>query len=207
MAVRCWGCGRLSRNQSVCEWCHEAIPAEGLRRASVAGAGSEEASPVATVSTEQRTSATGVAVEEISRDEAAVAAADVPEEDRAEDAEETADPEAIVLATETRVDQQTRAILLLILLQFGLTLYLGGLSWWSITGVLWLVVGYGVREQYSWALALPLVLFTLDVALLLFGIGPRERAGFYAPASLDFLLILLRLGIWALIWRLRDELA
>jgi hypothetical protein len=105
------------------------------------------------------------------------------------------------------MDRQTRVILALILLQLGLTLYLGGLSWWSITGALWLVVAYGVIKRLDWVLALPLVLFTLDVALLLFGVGPRERAGFYAPASLDFLLILGRLGIWGLIWQMRDELA
>ena len=68
-------------------------------------------------------------------------------------------------------------------------------------------VGYGVKERLSWALALPLVLFTLDVTTLLFGVGPRERAGFYDPVPMDFLLYLLRLVIWALIWPLRDELA
>ena len=66
--------------------------------------------------------------------------------------------------------------------------------------------GYGVIERLSWSLALPLVLFTLDVALLLFGIGPRERAGFLSLAPFDFFLYLLRLVIWALIWRLQDQL-
>jgi len=96
----------------------------------------------------------------------------------------------------------------LILIQLGLTLYLGQLSsWWSLTGVLWLLVIYGVKERLSWALALPLVLFTLDIAMLLFGVGPRERAGFYSLAPMDFFLLLFRLVIWGLIWRLRDELA
>jgi len=35
---------------------------------------------------------------------------------------------------------------------------------------------------------------------------PEMRAGFYAPAPMDFLLYLFRLVIWGLIWRLRDEL-
>jgi hypothetical protein len=117
--------------------------------------------------------------------------------------------DAIAGAEETagRWDGATRLIAGLILFQFVLTLYLGQLSsWWSLTGVLWLLVIYGVRERLSWSLALPLVLFTLDVAMLLFGVGPRERAGFYSPAPMDFLLLLLRLIIWGLIWRLRDEL-
>jgi hypothetical protein len=104
-------------------------------------------------------------------------------------------------------ENATKLMWALILLQLGLTLYLGRLSsWWSITGFLWLAVGYGVQARLAWALALPLVLFTLDVAMLLFGVGPRERAGFYSPAPMDFVLLLLRLGTWGLIWCLRDEL-
>ena len=116
--------------------------------------------------------------------------------------------EVMVEEADRQRDNATMVIWALILLQLGLTLYLGQLSsWWSITGVLWLLVGYGVKERLSWALALPLVLFTLDIAMLLFGVGPRERAGFYSPAPMDFFLLLLRLVIWGLIWRLRDDLA
>jgi len=206
MAVRCWGCGRLTRNEVVCEWCREAIPAEARRRPPMAGSEGDETGSLAYAVAEPRAAAPGVTVDEVSREEAAVAAAAVPEEDRVEDEEADPEPESILMEAEAGMDRQTQVILLLILLQFGLTMYLGGLSWWSITGLLWLAVAYGVKEQYSWALAMPLVLFSLDVALLQFGIGPRERAG-YVPASMDFVLILLRLGIWALIWRLRDELA
>jgi hypothetical protein len=126
---------------------------------------------------------------------------------RQRDGAESAAPEELAAPPEWYWDPDTRVILLLILLQFGLTLYLGRLSsWWSLTGLLWLVAGYGVIERLAWSLALPLVLFTLDMALLLFGVGPRERAGFFSLAPLDFFLYLLRLVIWALIWRLQDQL-
>jgi hypothetical protein len=120
---------------------------------------------------------------------------------------ESAAPEELAEPAPWYWDPDTRVILLLILVQFGLTLYLGRLSsWWSLTGCLWLVVAYGVVERLSWSLALPLVLVTLDVSLLLFGIGPRERAGFFSLAPLDCFLYLLRLVIWALIFGLRDEM-
>jgi len=153
------------------------------------------------------------AVDEISRSEAAGAiagarrdAADEEPPGAAENDGSTA--EASVEEAERQRDNATMVIGVLILIQLGLTLYLGQLSsWWSLTGVLWLLVAYGVKERLSWALALPLVLFTLDIAMLLFGVGPRERAGFYSLAPMDFFLLLFRLVIWGLIWRLRDELA
>jgi hypothetical protein len=43
--------------------------------------------------------------------------------------------------------------------------------------------------------------------LLLFGVGPRERAGFPDLGPLDFFLYVLRMGIWVMIWRLKEELA
>jgi hypothetical protein len=147
-------------------------------------------------------------VERVPREEVTSAARTVPEEERAGDASaKAAEPVETLEEVEERQDRDTLVILLLILFQLALTLYLGRLSsWWSVTGILWLLVGYGVKERTTWALALPLVLFTLDIALLLVGIGPRERAGLPALVPLDFFLYLLRMGIWALIWRLRNEL-
>jgi hypothetical protein len=210
MAVRCLGCGRLSRDEAVCEWCRTEIPPEA-RRLTAAAVESREAdggtASGATDEVEEPGASPLAAVDTVSREEAQAAAA-VPEEERVQEVAETADPETVVEAIEQRQDRDTLVILLLILVQLALTLYLGRLtSWWSVTGILWLLVGYGVKERASWSLALPLVLFTLDVALLLFGVGPRERAGFPALAPLDFVLYLLRLVIWGLIWRLRDELA
>jgi len=153
-------------------------------------------------------------VEAISRQEAAEVAAgarpaagtDAGEPAAAVDGD-AGTAEALTEEAGRQRDNATMVIWGLILLQLAFTLYLGQLSsWWSVTGVLWLLVGYGVKERLSWALALPLVLFTLDVAMLLFGIGPRERAGFFVLAPMDFFLYLLRLVIWALIWSLRDEL-
>src|SRR5262249_3333122 len=145
------------------------------------------------------------AVDEISRPEAAGAVAGAATASR--DAHDGEPPEAAggpgapaeakVEEAERQRDNATMVIGVLILIQLGLTLYLGQLSsWWSLTGVLWLLVSYGVKERLSWALALPLVLFTLDIAMLLFGVGPRERAGFYSPAPMDFFLLLFRLVIW-----------
>ena len=212
MAVRCLACGRLSRDEMVCEWCRTLIAPAGRRPAAMGtveaaeearGAAlphSPQAPPEAMVSgsREEAMAATGEGVAETEEDEPGLAA---------RGAEESAAPDELAEQANWYWDPDTRVILLLILLQSGLTLYLGRLSsWWSITGFLWLVVGYGVIERLSWSLALPLVLFTLDVALLLFGIGPRERAGFLSLAPLDFSLYLLRLVIWALIWRLQDQL-
>ncbi len=226
MAVRCPGCGRLSRDESVCEWCRFEIPPETrrpasttgrhpegedppeLKSASGAGEGPGEVSSLA-VQTPTVREASETDAEAISRREAEAAAAVLTEEDREEETAAAAvDPAVMVEAVEVRQDRDTLVILALILVQLVLTLYLGRLSsWWSVTGLLWLLVGYGVWVRASWSLALPLVLFTLDVALLLFGVGPRERAGFPALAPMDFLLYLLRLVIWGLIWRLRDEMA
>jgi hypothetical protein len=209
MAVRCVACGRLSRDETVCEWCRAEIPPTAGRRATAVieeeeatgGAPAPAAPPAA-------------AVDAVSQPETLAA---VPDQETATGEEEpgrSERDEAESATAEERVepapwhwDPDTRVILVLILLQFVLTLYLGRLSsWWSLTGFLWLVVGYGVVERLSWSLALPLVLVTLDVALLLFGIGPRQRAGFVSLAPLDFFLYLLRLVIWALIWRLQDQM-
>jgi len=226
MAVRCPHCSRLSRDETVCEWCRVEIPSEA-RPSAAARTGTEAAegdtlAPTsganqAAVSAEVPLSETQSAlgdggteevVETVPREEVTSAARTAPDEARAEDATGgAAEPVVTLEAVEERQDRDTLVILLLILFQLALTLYLGRLSsWWSVTGVLWLLVGYGVKERATWALALPLVLFTLDIALLLFGIGPRERAGLPALVPLDFFLYLLRMGIWALIWRLRDEL-
>jgi hypothetical protein len=205
MAVRCAGCGRLSRDERNCEWCQVEIPPDVRRMAAVAlgarGAGAE-------VQGAGRVVAAGPA--DTAAREAAAGAAPEPEAaagDRPIAADTVVSPAELPAAVLRQQDNAAKVIWALILLQLGLTLYLGHLSsWWSITGFLWLAVGYGVQERLAWALALPLVLFTLDVAMLLFGVGPRERAGFYSPAPMDFVLLLLRLGTWGLIWCLRDEL-
>lgn len=223
MAVRCAACGRLSRDEAVCEWCRTEIPPEARRLTAPAPpprAPAEETDsfgdPVASADEVALDIAGGNAaegpdgaVDAISQEEARAAAAEVPEEVRAEDAAaEPIEPEAVVEETEQRLDRMTVVILGLILFQFLLTLYLGRFSsWWSVTGFLWVVVGYGVWQRESWALALPLVLFALDVGLLLFGVGPRERAGFFALTPLDFFLYLVRLTTWGLIWSMRDQLA
>jgi hypothetical protein len=149
------------------------------------------------------------AIDAVSREEARAAAGAIPEEEReADEVTEPVDAEAEIDAIEQRQDRDTLVILGLILVQLALTLYLGRLSsWWSVTGILWLLVGWGVKQREGWALALPGVLFALDIAFLLFGIGPRERAGLPAYAPLDFVLYVFRVVIWGLIWRLRDELA
>jgi hypothetical protein len=213
MAVRCAGCGRLTRDEWVCEWCRAEIPPEVRQMAAVGTATAGRGPAVG----QEASAPTGdpEAVETVSRQESAAAVAAVPSEALADVGEPPAvvhgegdTAEVRVEEPERQRDNATMVIWVLILLQFGLTLYLGQLSsWWSLTGFLWLLVGYGVKERLSWALALPLVLFTLDVAMLLFGVGPRERAGFYSPVPMDFFLLLLRLIIWGLIWRLRDELA
>jgi hypothetical protein len=209
MAVRCVACGRLSRDETVCEWCRTEIPlTAGPRAAAVIEA--EEA----TDSAQASLTPPAAAVDADSRLQTPAAVPN-PVTATGEEKPERLDPDEAESATveewvEPRPwhwDPDTRVILLLILLQFGLTLYLGRLSsWWSLTAFLWLLVGYGVVERLSWCLVLPLVLVTLDVALLLFGIGPRERAGFFSLAPLDFFLYLLRLVIWALIWRLQDQM-
>jgi hypothetical protein len=212
MAVRCVTCGRLSRDEIMCEWCHLAIPpaARPLAATGPVEAGEEKAPAASLASLPPSPSAAGDAG--VRPGMAAVgSAATEGREDKAGEAEreaaERAGPEELAEPPVWYWDPDTRVILPLILLQFGLTLYLGRLSsWWSLTGFLWLVVAYGVVERLSWSLALPLVLFTLDVALLLFGVGPRERAGFISLAPFDFFLYLLRLVIWALIWRLQDQL-
>ena len=206
MAVRCAGCGRLSRDEVVCEWCRAEIPPAAGRFTAI------EAGGVAAATAPQ--SSPRALFPNGGHEAAAVAGAArriaEPETEEPSPPGNGEDAVAVEFADEVdwRRDKATLAILLLILLQLGLTLYLGRLSsWWSLTGILWLVVGYGVKERLSWALVLPLVLFTLDVAMLLFGLGPRERAGFYSPAPMDFLLYLLRLVNWALIWwRLREEM-
>jgi hypothetical protein len=239
MAVRCATCGRLSRDEAVCEWCREEIPAEErqLAAARVGALGMTEPAggaasmlvvrpPRETAPEQAHASVAGsaatlpagaspsveqpdAAVDAVSREEARAAAATVPEEERETDeVAALVDPDAQIEAIERRQDRDTLVILVLIMLQLALTLYLGRLSsWWSVTGILWLLVGWGVKERAGWALALPGVLFALDVAFLLFGVGPRERAGFAAFAPLDFFLYVLRVAIWGFIWRLRDELA
>jgi hypothetical protein len=218
MAVRCPGCGRLSRDETVCEWCRSAIPPQAQRLAAAGARNPEEASGVSEGSGE---ASSGMAepptlrevsesnADAVSQREADAAAVDSADEDRVDGAPaEDAGGVAVVETVEVRQDRDTLVILALILVQWVLTLYLGRLSsWWSVTGFLWLLVGYGVWVRASWSLALPLVLFTLDVALLLFGVGPRERAGFPALAPMDFLLYLLRFVIWGLVWSLRDEMA
>src|SRR5437868_12613396 len=204
MAVRCAGCGRLSRDEAVCEWCRAEIPPE-VRQMAAAGVAGRAAAVGQDVAVR---TADPAAVDAVSRQEAAGVAAGVRPEAEANGEEppvvvdgEGSVAEVAVEEAERQRDNATMVIWGLILLQLGLTLYLGQLSsWWSITGVLWLLVGYGVKERLSWALALPLVLFTLDIAMLLFGVGPRERAGFYSPAPMDFFLLLFRLLIWGLIW-------
>jgi hypothetical protein len=209
MAVRCVGCGRLSRDETVCEWCRMEIPLTAGHRAAAVIEAEEAAESAAPPLTPPAAAADA---EPRPETPAAVPGPGTTmgegETGRAErDEAESATTEEWVEPTPWHWDPDTRVILLLILLQFGLTLYLGRLSsWWSLTGFLWLLVGYGVVERLSWSLALPLVLVTLDVALLLFGIGPRERAGFISLAPLDFFLYLLRLVIWALIFRLRDQM-
>jgi hypothetical protein len=228
MAVRCPNCDRLSRDESECEWCRKPIPAEARQMAARA-AGGEGSNPsaaetVSVAATVEPVPAASTAaalptsdgppraddsgVDAVSREEARTAAAAVPEAERADDAlAEAVEPESLE-EVEKRQDRDTLVILLLIMFQLALTLYLGRFSsLWSLTGILWLVVGYGVKERYSWSLALPLVLFAVDIALLLFGVGPRERAGLPYFVPLDFFVYALRLFIWALIWRLRDEMA
>ncbi len=232
MAVRCVQCGRLSRNEAACEWCRAEIPAEArqLAAARSGGRAAQRASPShetiapATRSdgSEQADAPQAVIAPQhwsdlLDGDAPTPVDAEAPTEENAAHGVVNEEPdfyEPLMVdadaSGETGVadtDRATRAIGLLILLQLGLTLYLGGFSWWSLTGFLWLGVVWGVRERATWSMALPLVLFSLDVALLLFGVGPRERAGFPALTTLDFLLIVMRLGIWALIWRLREEMA
>ena len=62
---------------------------------------------------------------------------------------DTVTTEALIEDAELRRDNTTLVILILILLQLGLTLYLGWFSWWSLTGILWLVVGLGVYFMYG----------------------------------------------------------
>src|SRR5262249_11695545 len=71
MAVRCAGCGRLSREESVCEWCRSEIPPEGrqMTAAGIAGRGAA-VGPEGSI----RAGDSG-AVDEISRPEAAGAVA------------------------------------------------------------------------------------------------------------------------------------
>jgi hypothetical protein len=229
MAVRCPSCSRLSRDEGVCEWCRKPIPEEARRIAARAageeGVGSALSDPQPTAAVAEPGTAglsatadvphgeaprqeNDAEVDAVSREEARAAAAAVPEAEREEDDEaEAVEPETLE-AVEERQDRDTLVILVLIMVQLALTLYLGGLSsWWSLSGIAWLVVGYGVKERASWSLALPLLLFTIDVALPLFGIGPREQAGLPFFIPLDFFLYALRLLIWGLIWRLRDEMA
>jgi hypothetical protein len=170
------------------------------------GAGSTSASPV---TGRTPAAASGSPADAVSREEARAAAAAVPDEEReADEVAAAVETEPEIEAIERRQDRDTLVILVLILVQLAITLYLGRLSsWWSITGILWLLVGWGVKQREGWSLALPGVLFALDIAFLLFGIGPRERAGLPDFAPLDFFLYVLRLTIWGLIWRLRDELA
>jgi hypothetical protein len=209
MAVRCAGCGRLSRDERNCEWCAAEIPPEVRRMAAVAlgarGAGARVGGAGRVVASDP--------VETAVREEERAAAVEAPPEREVAAGDGTIAGDTAVSAAELpaeivrQQENATKVVWALILLQLGLTLYLGQLSsWWSLTGFLWLAVGYGFQEHFAWALALPLVLFTLDVAFLLFGIGPRERAGFYSPALMDFLLLLLRLATWGLIWHWRDEL-
>jgi hypothetical protein len=226
MAIRCVGCGRLSRDEARCEWCEAEIPVEARQMAAARGLTRDRAhrSPAATASPagarrehgpragtralpEDDLATAPLTPEGVSRAETAHAAAPVAGQTEAEDRESEA-LEAVAPAIAAGPDRETRIIALLILVQFVLTLYLGHQSfWWSLTGWLWLLVLYGVRERAAWSLALPLVLFTLDVSLPLFGIGPRQRAGFALLAPMDMVLYVLRLGIWYLIWCLRDELA
>jgi hypothetical protein len=195
MAVRCSGCGRLTRGEVTCEWCGADIAA-APRPAAAPDLEAEKGGAVKPTS-----QATGVAGASAGRGEAA--------DDTLLESQEGdgAIVEELAPAGPWYRDNFTLTILLLILVQFALTLYLGRLAtWWSITGFLWLLVGYGVVARLSWSLALPLVLFTLDVALLLINIGPREGAGLFSVGPMVFLLYLLRLGIWALIWPLREEM-
>jgi hypothetical protein len=202
MTVRCPNCDRLSRDEVVCEWCRAGIPPEARHAAKSEVAEEGEGDLVA-----------GASVA-LADDESAPSGVGVEEQPLAPPATGEAEAEVGVLEEltaveelEERQERDTRVIFWLILAQLALTLYLGRLSWWSATGFAWLVVAYGVKEREMWALALPLVLFTLDIALLLFGIGPRERAGFPDLGPLDFLVYVLRMGIWVMIGRLKDELA
>ena len=208
MAVRCLTCGRLSRDEVACEWCQAEIPAPAGLRVAGDATGREDAASGAALAAIPAPGLVGAPSAEAAVAAGPVAGSGAAAESSAEvGSTESAEPEEGVELPLWHWDNDTRWILALILLQFGLTLYLGRLSsWWSVTGFLWLVVGYGVVERFAWSLALPLVLFTVDVALLLFGIGPRQRAGFLSLAPLDFFLYLLRLVIWALIWRLQDQL-
>src|SRR5712692_7727215 len=109
MAVRCPGCGRLSRDETMCEWCRTEIPPAARRftAAAAAGAGTAAGEPSTRVPDPE-------AVDAVSRQEAAEIAAEVRREAEAAAEEplkpvdgETVAAEALVEEAELRRDNAT----------------------------------------------------------------------------------------------------
>src|SRR5437762_13588505 len=129
MAVRCAGCGRLTRDEMVCEWCRAEIPPE-VRQMAAVGTATAGRGPAAGQEPSARAGGPEN-VDTVSREEAAAAAARVPPEAAGEPPAAHGDSdtaEARVEEADRQRDNATMVIWVLILLQLGLTLYLGQLS-------------------------------------------------------------------------------